>query len=172
MNQNKSIRWILLLLILLACLFYFVPWSTPFDLMLNATKVDSDGNEIGTTQIHIHGKRQDYLFQADRLDIELDPIDGWKSFVLSTYGTTTKKGVIIPSPSGRIKAVTMHAVGDSDTAFVTLYFTDSFDHFALQFILDNEAYAYLASVDDNHTADNVIDYFKALNFNPLPNRQA
>ena len=167
MNKNAPIRWILLFLIVLACILYFVPWSTPFDLTLNATKLDSDGNEIGTTQIHIQGKRLNYLFQMDRVDFELDPIDGWKSFGLSTYGTTQRKGVIIESPSGNIKAVTMHAIGDSDTAFVTLYFTDSFDHFALRFVQDGETTTYLASVGEDHTADKVIDHFMRFNFNPL-----
>jgi len=171
MNKNTTLRWILLFLIVLACLFYFVPWSTPIDLMLNATKFDQDGNEIGTTQIHIYGKRLDYLFQEDRLDIELDPFDGWKAFGLSTYGNTTKKGVIIPSPSGRIKAIGLHAVEGANSALISLYFTDSFDHFVLEFVQEDETYYYLASIGDDHTADKVFDFFERFDFSHLPNRQ-
>lgn len=159
----------LVLLWVLGCLFYFVPWSAPFDLTLNATKFDQNGNEIGTTQIHIYGKRLIYPLQKDRVEIEVDPFDEWSSFGQVKNASSGKKGEI--TSAANTMKITFHAVEGDEIVPCILLFTESFDHFVLTILGSEGKTIYLASVGDDHTADKVMDHFLALNVNPLPNRQ-
>ena len=162
---------ILLAAFALGCFLYFTPLSTPFDLTMNATKFDKDGNEIGTTQISIRGERLVYLFQKSRVEIEVDPFDEWSRFLQIKDASSGKIGKIFPVIDN-VMYITLHAVKGDDIVFCMLYFTNDFDHFALYTLGDEGRTTYLASVGDDHTADKVLDHFKEFNFNPLPNRQA
>lgn len=163
----KIILLALVLVLVLGCLLYFVHRSTPFDLTLNATKLDSDGNEIGTTQITIRGNRLDYLFQKDRVEIEVDPFDKWSSFMQIKESSTGKVGKIFPI-TDNLMYITFHAVEGDEISPCILYFTIDFDHFVLYIDTDEGRNTYLASVSDDHTADKVLDHFRSLRFDPLP----
>ena len=158
---------IFVFLLLLGCLLFFLHRSTPFDLTLNATKFDKDGIEIGTTQITIRGNRLDYLFQKDRVEIEVDPFDEWSSFMQIKDSSTGKIGEIFPI-TDNVMYITFHAVEGDEISSCILYFTIDFDHFALNILGDEGKTIYLASVGDDHSADKVIEHFKSFNFNPLP----
>ena len=160
---------IFVFLLLLGCLLFFLHRSTPFDLTLNATKFDKDGIEIGTTQITIRGNRLDYLFQKDRVEIEVDPFDKWSSFMQIKDSSTGKIGEIFPI-TDNVMYITFHAVEGDEFASCILYFTTDFDHFVLYIDTDEGRNTYLASVRDDHTADKVLDHFKEFNFNPLPSK--
>ena len=165
-----ALSLVLVFLLLIGCFLYFLHRSTPFDLTLNATKFDKDGNEIGTTQITIRGNRLDYLFQKDRVEIEVDPFDEWSRFLQIKDASSGKKGEIF-SYKNKIKWMTFDAVEGDEFASCILYFTTDFDHFALYILGDEGKTTYLASVGNDHTADKVLDHFKEFNFNPLPNRK-
>jgi len=168
-KYSVTLRWALVLLLVLGCVLYFVPRSSPFDLTLNATKLDSDGNEIGTTQITIRGKKLDYLFQKDRLEIEVDPFNEWSSFIQVKDSSTGKIGEIFPI-TDNVMYITFQAVEGDEIASCILYFTIDFDHFALNILGDEGKTIYLASVGDDHSADKVIEHFKIFSFNPLPSK--
>lgn len=66
---------ILLAVIFLAGVLYHFPWPTRIDKTLTMTKLDADGNELGTFDIHFRGKYLNYLFRDDRMLLEVDPFD-------------------------------------------------------------------------------------------------
>ncbi len=66
---------ILLAVIFLAGAVYHFPWPTKIDKTLTVTKLDADGNEIGTFDVHITGKQLNYLFKEDRMLLKIDPFD-------------------------------------------------------------------------------------------------
>ena len=55
---------------------YFIPKTTNVDLTLDAVKLDLSGNEIGAARITVTGKKLDYLFQKDRLLVQISPLEG------------------------------------------------------------------------------------------------
>lgn len=142
------------------------PVSIPIDVTLNATKFNSDGNEIGTTQITIHGEKLDYPTQEDLLDIEIDPFDGWGSFVMLVNESTGLKGEY-NSTIDNANFTSLYDISAERMQPCVLYFSNNFDYCVL--VLPG-ACTYLASTDSNHTADKVLEYFANLGINMMPNK--
>ena len=57
-------------------LLYCFPRQTLIDITLDAVKLDEDGNEIGTAQLHLTGRYVNYFILEDQLELSIDPIDG------------------------------------------------------------------------------------------------
>ena len=74
---KKVIIFYSIVAILLVCI---LPWTTPVKKTLNAVKLDAEGNELGTVQIQLEGKKRDYLFRTDRFDVDITPFDNFQSF--------------------------------------------------------------------------------------------
>ena len=142
------------------------PVSIPIEITLNATKFDNDGNEVGTTQIRIHGQKLDYSTQEDLLDIEIDPFDGWGSFVMLVNESTGLKGEY-NSTIDNANVTTLYDISSEIMQPCVLYFSNNFDYCVI--VLPG-AGTYLASTDSNHSADKVLQYFKDLGINMMPNR--
>ena len=160
MKLRITLRWVLVLLLVLGCILYFVPWSTPVDLTLDAAKLDQNGNVIGTAQITINGKRLDYLFQKNRLDIQIDPFDDWDNLMLSNDAATGKKGVI-NNFEDKFEYINLFATSPNPT-LCELYFTSDFNHLALNFRTKEGRCLYVASAENNRTPEEVIEYFQAI----------
>ncbi len=77
--MRKSVKWLIgsvltIALIVLACL-YFIPKTTPIDIILDTQKRDSAGNELGSMQITLKGNWKEYLFKNNRLTFTIDDFD-------------------------------------------------------------------------------------------------
>ncbi|MBQ8768396.1 MAG: hypothetical protein IJZ15_01930 [Oscillospiraceae bacterium] len=66
---------ILLAAVLIAAALYFIPWPTRIDKTLTMTKLDAEGNELGDFDVHITGKKLNYIFQEDRYLLKIDSFD-------------------------------------------------------------------------------------------------
>ena len=157
---HVTLRWVLVLLLVMGCILYLVPWSTPISLTLDAAKLDQNGNVIGTAQITINGKRLDYLIQKNRLVIQIDPFDDWDNFMLSDDADTGKKGVI-NTFADKFEYVNLFATSPNPT-FCDLYFTRDFNHIALNFLNEEGRCLYVASAESKRTPEEVIEYFRAI----------
>lgn len=74
-KQLRIVGIILLAAALIATALYLLPWPTRIDKLLTMTKLDAEGNELGTFDVHITGRQLNYLFQEDRMLLEMDPFD-------------------------------------------------------------------------------------------------
>ena len=78
--MRNKVKWIIagtlaLIVIVLGCL-YCIPKTTPFDITLDAVKLDgSDDTNLGTVQIRIHGNLYEYLLRSDELELHIDDFD-------------------------------------------------------------------------------------------------
>lgn len=78
--KKKALRIIGVAVVALIVIGTVVLWNmdktTSVDFKYDAAKLDKDGKEIGSEQIHISGNYYDYLFREDRLELSVDPFDG------------------------------------------------------------------------------------------------
>lgn len=96
-KRNAILLSFIACILLLALALYLIPMPTRIDLVLDAVKVDAEGNELGTFQIQLAGFRYDYLFQKSRLNIDVQPFDEYASIMLSDvyYGGQKIPGAIL-----------------------------------------------------------------------------
>lgn len=159
----QSISIVAILSLLVFAVLYFVPRVTPFNLCFDAAQVDINGNDIGTAQITIHGNKLDYLFQKDRLDIDIVPFANFSSFSLSEDAQSGKEG-IIRQHSDDLMEVTLYTVSSQSgqIIFCNLYFTEDFEYLAFSFVGAEENYWYVASCSGNLATDEIAQQFKGL----------
>ena len=142
------------------------------NLKLNATKLDKDGNEIGTTQITIHVTKGD----DDKItDIEIDPFDDWKGFVLPVDSTTGMNEMKF-----EIRQMGVHATGKVNMATLsgfaadnlyyscTLYFTEDFEHLILDVPTNTDGNYYAAAAGNDLTAKEIIGHFEDIGVTMFP----
>lgn len=154
-------------LVLIGILLYLIPWVTPVDLTLDAIKLDSDGNEIGTEQLQIKGYRYDYLFQKDRMDVTIKPL-GIRSIDVQTNNSVTGTGVIHSCGAIFDPECSRVSLGgwNSDAGYMLvsdLYFTEEFDRFGLVCRpYGDDVFSYVMSINGNYKSQELLEYFKGL----------
>ena len=82
---------ILFAAILIAAALYFIPHTTQIDKTLTVTKLDASDSEQVSFDIHITGKHLNYLFQEDRMLLEIDPFDNIEDIKTVTSSSTNEK---------------------------------------------------------------------------------
>lgn len=82
---------VLLIAVLTAAGLYFIPQTTQIDKTLTLTKLDAEGNEAGTFEVHITGKKLTYLFQEERMLLEIDPFDNIEDIQAAVSGSPDGK---------------------------------------------------------------------------------
>ncbi len=161
---NYIIGIAIAVLLIGACIYFF-HLSTPVDLNINATKLDSNGNPSYTTPILITGSLKDYVFQDDRLDIRISPFDEvlWVRLTEDATRRINRTGVISDHFSG-CKQIYFHGASHStDLSFCKMLFTEDFEYIALICgESDPQPKIYVASADNAHTAEEVLQYFRNL----------
>ena len=158
--------------LIVAALLYFVPWSTPVDLTLNAVKLDENGNEIGTAEIHIKGHKLDDLFRDSRLDVDIEPFDVVENaqLVQGSNGSgsiTTFNFTDVPMME---LYFTCNDKQENDFTWLHLTFTEEMDCFVLRLLRDSGNMYYVASSSGNYDTQGVIDYFKDIGVSLVPGR--
>ncbi len=135
------------------------------ELKLNATKLDKDGNAVGTTQITIHvTKGEDNKIT----DIEIDPFDGWKGLVLPVDSTTGEKFEIQQVKELVTEKISIATLGgfnnDNRYYFCTLIFTEDFEHLVLcmssNVSYDAGRHFYAAAAGNDLTAEKILEHFE------------
>lgn len=152
------------------------PTEAPVDidlenLKLNATKLDKDGNEIGTTQITIHVTKG----EDDKItDIQIDPFDGWKGLALPVDSTTGEKFEIQQITENVTESVNIATLGgfknDNRYYFCTLFFTDDFEQivFVMPTNISYEVdhHYYVAAAGNNLTVEKILAHFEGITIIP------
>ena len=143
------------------------------DLKLNATKLDKDGNEIGTTQITIHATKGN---DNTITDIEIDAFDSWKGFTLPVDSTTGEKFKIQKVAGTVLNVATLSSFyTDNLYSFCTLLFTDDFEYFILcmpsNVSYDADHHYYVAAAGNDSTADEILEHFRSLGLTILSAKQ-
>ena len=151
-------------LLIVAALLYYVPWATPVDLTLNATKLDEAGNVLGTEEIHIKGHRLDYLFRDSRLVVDIEPFDTMKWTKLND--TSNGTGSIFTRKSHTLNTECYYVnfgawdTGVNDIATGELFFNEDFDPMVFWYRpFGNKACYYIASVSGNYSTQEIIQLF-------------
>ena len=166
-----TIITVLLAAIFIAGVIYHFPWPTQVDTTLTATKLDAEGNELGTFDIHITGKKLNYLFQEERYVLKIDAFDTLTSIKTSDTGNG-RTGIPI-SRFGKKWGIAEHfvlylagidtSVSGSDIVFMDLVFTEEQDRFIL--ICHGSAngnWCYVGSLSGNYTAQQIAEYYPGL----------
>ena len=146
------------LILVLICL---LPWPTKVDLTLNAIKLDSEGEEVGSQQIIMEGQKLDYLFKDARMNLSFTPFDGFvwiKPTEVQPAGTTgniwhaLENDILYVRYYGCDRAANIH--------LLILGFSPDLDRWILLDHTDNVCY--VASVNADHTVQELKEYFKIL----------
>ena len=106
--------------------FHNIPISkNPVDVSLTVTKLDAAGEPVDTFPITIKGNIEKYLWQEDRLNVYIEPFDGYTDF------RQHNNSVIFPL--GDILYWTCYcATGNSGNESFYLYFTENFEQVAIR----------------------------------------
>ena len=131
--------------------------SYPIDLTVNAVKMNKNGEELGTVQLHINGFYQENLFAKDTVFLEFDDFDRY------IYIKTANKTIIsfIETQNGKSIVTLMIGAGEFpgyDMAGFNLVFSEEFDRFYLQ---SHTLEYYIGSVSGNYTAYEIVEYFNS-----------
>lgn len=160
---------ILLAAVLIAAALYFVPWPTRIDKTLTMTKLDADGNELGTFDVHFTGEKLNYLFQEDRYVLEIDDFDSLRGVKISDTGDLRTGGIIsrFGKEHGREFLRLFFggngAPGDAfDWAIMDLLFTKELDCIALTCYYNGKKWSYVTSLSGNYSTPEIVEYFMGL----------
>lgn len=170
--MNKTLKClvlctvVLIILCAIGALLYFVPFTAQIDLTLNTIKLDKDGNAIGTAEIHLEGQRWDYLFQEDRIYLEIDPFDNYKNIVTRSDGEYNIVDRFGKEYYGKDYKIIRFDGWDKEAAVPAMgfiYFDENFDCFAFMGnSLQDDEYYYIASVSGAYTTEELIAFFNGL----------
>lgn len=146
--------------LIVAALLYYVPWATPVDLTLNATKLDEAGNVLGTEEIHIKGHRLDYLFQEPCLAAEITPFTDAEHFQI--IGSQVNRGTIKTESFFDPDLMYVYTGGfrqnlEREALFIN--FTEEMDCFSFLLMHNDTKVYYVASASGNYDTQGIIDYF-------------
>ena len=157
--MKKVIIFYSIVAILLICI---LPWTTPVKKTLNAVKLDAEGNELGTVQIQLEGKKRDYLFRTDRFDVDITPFDNFQSFgeVLNEKNVPD----VIWKLDGEISYVRSGLSYKDElrptASSLILAFNRKMDRFILFDM--SEEFRYVASTKEEITSQELLEYFSEL----------
>lgn len=162
MNKKKLILFMIITILLAVVLICLVPRYTSIDLALNAVKLDTDGNEVGTVLIRIQGCKLDYLLRADRLELSIFPFDDLTSIELSesdgiTGAIQSREGVdYLVCPLGGMYTPS------NESFFGDLGFSPDLDRWVFCNHTGGDGAYYVASASGNDSTEDLVAYFEGL----------
>ena len=142
--------------------------SIPIDGTLQMVKLDTDGNELGTFDVHFTGEHLVYLFDEDCILLTIDPFDGMKN-IKTTDTVNDEDGRITRFGKEHgleycqliLDAGTTYA-GRFEFVFIRLYFTEEMDRIALACNSNGQEWTYVASISGQYTTEEIVDHFGGL----------
>ena len=160
MNKKATTFIIAVVLIAIAVMICVIPRFTKVDVTLNATKMDAEGNALGTYEISFHGNKKDYISGDSALDINILPFDDLKNFQASTNESNGIEGYIWSTPGCNYFYIALTAYsGDAQLPdYLTLYFSPDRDKWVL--LNGIGKVFYVGSVSGNCTTEELLEYFQ------------
>ncbi|MBQ7817363.1 MAG: hypothetical protein IJ388_01020 [Oscillospiraceae bacterium] len=160
---------ILLAAIFIAGVIYHFPWPTHVDKTLTMTKLDAEGNELGTFDIHFTGTKLNYLFQEERYVLTVDAFDTLKS--IKTHEDGRGRTGIPIRRFGKDWGIEEHfdlglagidtAVSGSEIVFMSLLFTEEQDRYILTCKGSARGdWSYVGSLSGNYTTQEIAEYYQ------------
>lgn len=139
--------------------FHNIPISKkPVDVSLTVTKLDAAGEPVDTFPTTIRGNIEKYLRQKDRLNVYIEPFDGYTDF-------RQHNNSVISHLFADVYYTSYCATGDSGNEFFYLYFTENFERVAIRvekYTDDDPFYVnarYVASTNKNDTLTDLKNCF-------------
>lgn len=170
MNKRKfSILVTIVALVALAATL--IPWPVPWNKTLSAVKLDQQGNELSTVQIPLKGIRWTSLLLADRLKVELGPIEGSPSTDIDTAMFSKRISEDFLSISIGIACTNSEnkpkeGSNIDQSNYVThsyrydVYISEDYDRWFIHIMKDNETGTYYTgSISGKDSTQELWDYF-------------
>ena len=167
MQKQTIISLVIIILtcaLLVTAFFYLLPTeTTPLNGTLKATKLDSDGNVIGTTQIEMQGAFKTYLLRENKMELSIAPFDEIKSITLSNSGDPFGF-----TPSTFHKFIYFSGMawenGSSEMLWVRVNTSQDFEYWVFRVDSTNsdEVIYYVASHSGNHSVEEIVQFFQGL----------
>lgn len=156
--SKQKIIFAITVIVLIITIVLIVPRSTKITHTLNAVILDSNGNDIGTVQIYIQGRKVDYLYSESRLDVNIPPFHELTSIQASV--TDGVEGLITESSYTEYLTVNFSAwdLSKNDMVFCRLCFSPDMDRWIFC-NLSSKTY-YIASVSGQDEIAELKTYFQ------------
>ena len=154
------VGYVLLLCIAVGLCMYAIPYNINIDASMQATKMDKDGNVIGTEEIILQCSLKKYLFKEDVFELSVDPFDDLKNWNFVSSGET----------SADFRTLFDRFYNSSGTAWdktrggmvwVTATMSQDFDYWIFRVMDNDNPIYYVASVNE-HTPEEIVQYFQGL----------
>ena len=85
MSKRKLIITIVAVLLVVAALICCIPQYTRIDAVMDAAKIDKNGNLLGYTTVRIQSNRWDFLFFPSFFTLKVYDFDDYKSFTVTRH---------------------------------------------------------------------------------------
>ena len=153
---KTTIVLIVIAVLCIGALLYFIPWQTNIDLTLQATKLDKEGNDLGTAEITIQGAKYDYLMQSTAIGLDIT-IEG-NPVQFNTDGYPRRDGTELGDLNLMgCYSITLTGIKDNQVKWLLVYISPDLTRWML-YDYDGEAY-YVGSVNKTDSAQSLWDYF-------------
>ena len=143
-----------------ACIYLFPMKTTPLNTTLAATKLDSDGNVLGTAQIPIQGACKDYLLKDTSVELSVSPFGGLNSIMF--YDNNDYFGFTPTSFAEYYVHSGTAWVNLSDMVVITLTTSQDYEYWVFHVNDSDEPVYYVASFSGTRTVEEIVQYFKGL----------
>lgn len=141
--------------------FHNIPISkNPVDVSLTVTKLDAAGEPVDTFPITIRGNIEEYLFNGERLNVYIEPFDGYVDFL--PHNLNNVDGGIFDLMG--LHRTRYYATGSEGFEYFDVYFSADCNRWA--FVVEDSMYnikgRYVASADPDEALQDLKDYFDGL----------
>lgn len=159
--------------VLLVVGLHFIQIPTPYEHTMKAVKLDAQGNEVGTVDISISGTAMRSLSHLGRIVAKVSPFDGISGFDIDSndyeqhfneeFLHHTSVVADIGSVEDIMDAITNESASLNSSSYVYYVNTsEDFDRWLIHVAVDGtEHFYYLASIDNQYTTQELLDFFKA-----------
>lgn len=152
----------LLLCITIGLCLYTIPATVAINNTLQATKLDHNGNVIGTEEIALQGAFKNYLFKDDTLELSIGSFGTFNSIILANdnRGNTSTVPVVFAD----FYVMTFMAWDNTkdQSIFGTITASQDFEYWVFRVNHNDNPEYYVASASGEHTPDEIVQYFKGI----------
>lgn len=153
---------VLLLCIIVGLCLYLIPQDrVNLNATLQATKLDKDGNILGTEEIAMQGIFRDYRFQEDTVELSIVPFGIFKSIVFSGDSSWNKQSAL-SDIRGDFYQITFSAwnTAKDDYDFCTITTSRDFEYWVFCGEENDEPVYYVASSSGERTVEEIVQFFR------------
>ena len=156
---------VLLLCLVAGICLYAIPCEhKSLNTTLQATKLDKDGNILGTEEIAMQGIFMDYRFKEDTVELHVAPFGIFKSITFSGDSIWNSQSELT-EPFDEFYEVTFGTwnTAKDDYDFGTIVVSKDFEYWVFRATDgNNQPIYYVASFSGEHTVAEIVQYFKGL----------